>query len=191
MIDSTWNEKLIPLVERDMLIREGLVRRGILSDAYHKEMEKVHLENAHKLQKLIDSRGFPVLSNAGEDAVRKAWLIIHNAISWPDFMKEGLLQMKFAASHQDFPMELIAYTEDRIRFFEGRPQLYGTNLDWQDGELKPTPIEAPDEANLRRRAMGIPPLESFTKNTFDKPPKDPESKAQEFKKWLSRVGWRP
>ena len=40
-IDSYWKEKLTPLVERDHFIREALVRRGVLEDAYHPEMEKV------------------------------------------------------------------------------------------------------------------------------------------------------
>ncbi len=68
-----WKDKLAPLVERDMFIREGLLQRGVLHDGYHKEMEKVHIENARKLKALIDAHGFPVLSSAGESAVKLAW----------------------------------------------------------------------------------------------------------------------
>lgn len=185
-----WKDKLAPLVERDMFIREGLLQRGVLNDAYHPEMEKVHIENARKLKALIDAYGFPVLSTAGESVVKLAWLIIHHAISLPDFMQDCLIEMRLAAAQDDFPKDLLAYTEDRVRFFEGKPQLYGTNSDWQEGELKPTPIEDAPQVNLRRKAMGLAPLESFTSSSMDRPPKDPGSKQQEFEAWLKRTGWR-
>jgi hypothetical protein len=185
-----WKDKLAPLVERDMFIRDALLQRGVLSDAYHKEMEKVHIENARKLKAFIDTHGFPVLSSAGEASVKLAWLIIHHAISLPDFMQDCVIEMRLAGAQKDFPLDLLAYTEDRIRFFEGRPQLYGTNSDWQNGELKPTPIEDIAQVNLRRKSMGLGPLETFTTSSMERPPKDPTAKQQEFEAWLKRTGWR-
>ncbi len=189
MQHEIWVEKLSPLVERDHFTREALLKRGILADTYHPEMEKVHLENARKLKALIDKEGFPTLSTAGEKGVRLSWLIIQHAISLPDFMKEYLLEMRMAAANKDYPLELLACTEDRVAFFEGRGQLYGTSLDWQDGELKPTPIEDPTKLSVRRKAMGLPPqIPSLI--TEERPPQDPVKKQREFMEWLKRVGWR-
>lgn len=185
-----WVEKLNPMVERDHFIREALLKRGDLADTYHPEMEKLHLENARKLQSLIDQKSFPVLSNAGEQGVRLSWLIIQHSISSPDFMKESLVQMRLAASTHDYPLELLAYTEDRIAFFEGRAQLYGTNSDWQEGELKATPIEDPEKLSARRRSMGLPPMMAISPMNQERPPKDPVKKAREFELWLKKVGWR-
>ena len=191
MFDVTWEEKLRFLVDQDHQMRNILIEKGVLSDKYHPEMEKVHINNAQRLKELIDKKGFPVLSNAGERGVRLSWLIIHHSISLPDFMKECLLQMRLAAGQQDYILELLAYTEDRVAYFEGRPQLYGTNCDWVDGELKPTPIEDASRVDLRRKAMGLPPLKiNSVPSSFEKPPKDPERKAREFQDWLIRVGWR-
>lgn len=189
MIDLEWSIKLKPLVESDLNMRNVLLERGILNDAYHPEMEKIHLRNANALMKLIDKKSFPVLSNAGEDGVRKSWLIIHHAISLPDFMKSSLLEMRLAAAEKDYLLELLAYTEDRVAYFEGRRQLYGTNYDWQDGELMPTPIEDPASVDIRRKSIGLPPLGQVIAGDT-KPPKNPESKAKEFAQWLKRVGWR-
>lgn len=185
-----WERKLAILVERDHFIREGLIKRGVLNDAYHPEMEKVHLENARKLKVLIEKHSFPVLSNAGEKGVYLSWIIIHHAISWPDFMNECLIQMRLAAADRDYPLELLAATEDRVAYFEGRPQLYGTNFDWQEGELLPTPIEDPNKLDIRRKSMGLPPLAKGMPITEERPPKEPEKKALEFAAWLKRVGWR-
>lgn len=186
-----WISKLAPLVERDQFIRDALISRGVLEDTYHPEMEKVHKENALKLQTLIEKMGFPVLSNAGEEGVRMSWMIIQHAISLPDLMREWLLQMRLAAAADDYPKDLLAYTDDRIAFFEGRPQLYGTNFDWEDGELRPTLMEDPDHIDDRRKALGLPPLaETLFKIVHTPPPKDPLKKAQEFQNWLKKVGWR-
>lgn len=191
MIDPIWKKKLSPWVERDHFIREALIKRGTLEDTYHPEMEKVHLENVTKLKSLIEEEGFPVLSNAGEEGVRLSWLIIQHGISAPDFMRECLTQMRLAAADGDYPRDLLAYTEDRVAYFEGRPQLYGTNLDWQDGELLPTPIEDPKFLDDRRKSVGLPPLaESLFHFKETPPPKDPQKKTLEFQKWLLRVGWR-
>ncbi|MBA2405276.1 MAG: hypothetical protein H0V66_10935 [Bdellovibrionales bacterium] len=189
--DNFWKDKLIPLVERDQFIRDALDRRGVLEDAYHPEMEKVHLENARKLKELIKKNGFPVLSNAGEEGVQLSWLIIQHAISSPDFMRECLTEIRMAVAQDDYPKDLLAYIDDRIRYFEGLPQLYGTNFDWEDGELRPTPIEDPKFLDLRRKSLGLPPIaETLFKIAHSAPPKDPLKKASEFQKWLLSVGWR-
>lgn len=186
-----WITKLSPLVERDEFIRDALIKRGTLEDTYHPEMEKVHKENAKKLKSLIEKMGFPVLSNAGEQGVKLSWLIIQHSISVPNFMRECLTQIRMAAAQNDYPKDLMAYTDDRIAFFEGRPQLYGTNFDWVDGELRPTPIEDPPHIDFRRKACGLPPLaETLFKVVHHPPPKDPEKKAREFETWLKSVGWR-
>lgn len=190
-MEEFWVSKLTPLVERDHFIREGLLSRGILSDSYHREMEKVQLENARKLQGLIEKNGFPVLSNAGEKGVRLAWIIIMHSISLPNFMRECLTQMRLAAAAQDYSLELLAYAEDRVLFFEGKPQLYGTNFDWQDSEMKPTPIQDISSLPYRRRSMGLPPMPAeVSRVTEERPPRDPVKKAIEFELWLKKVGWR-
>lgn len=186
-----WITFLGPLAQRDLYIREALERRGILEDAYHPEMEKVHKENALALLAYIKTHGFPVLSNAGEKGVQLAWMIIQHAISFPDFQRESLIQMRLAAAAEDYPKDLLAYTDDRIAFFEGRAQLYGTNFDWHQGELRPTLIEDPQFLDHRRKALGLPPIaETLFKIVHSKPPKDLDQKNKEFEIWLKSVGWR-
>lgn len=190
-MDPQWSSKLKPLVQRDFTLREVLMDRGTLNDSYHPEMEKLHLQNAMKLKKLIEKMGFPVLSNAGEEGVRHSWLIIQHSISLPEFMRESLIQMRLAAAQQDYLLELLAYTEDRVAFFENRPQIYGTNLDWQEGELKPTRIEDPSMVDVRRKSIGLPPLaQTLTSTGHERPPADPVKKALEFERWRARVGWQ-
>ena len=190
-VDTYWIEKLTPLIERDQVIQDVLMGKGVLEDTYHPELEKAQLLNAQKLKRMIETKGFPVLSNAGEKGVHLSWLIIQHAISLPDFMRESLIQIRLAVSQEDYPKELLAYTEDKICFLEGRRQLFGTNLEWEEGELKATPIEDPKFVDERRKAFGLPPIaEVLLQVTHTKPPKDPVKKALELKLWLLKVGWR-
>lgn len=191
MFDLTWEEKLGFLVDQDHQMRNILLEKGILTDTYHPELEKVHINNARRLNELIGKMGFPVLSNAGEKGVRLSWLIIHHAVSLPGFMKQCLLEIRLAAGQQDYILELLAYTEDRVAFFEGRPQLYGTNVDWINGELRRTPIEDISRVDIRRRAVGLPPIHlNPVVSTIERPPRDPEKKKREFQEWLLKTGWR-
>lgn len=186
-----WEKFLTPLVERDQFIRDALERRGILEDAYHPEMEKAHKDNTKAFIDYIKLHGFPVLSNAGEKGVKLSWLIIQHSISSPDFQRESLIQMRLAAAQDDYPKDLLAYTEDCIAFFEGRKQLYGTYFDWEIGGLRPAQIEDPKFLDQRRAAMGLPPMaETLFKIVHTKPPKDLEKKQKEFQIWLTSVGWR-
>lgn len=87
---------------------------------------------------------------------------------------------------------------DRICFFEGRPQRYGTQYDWNEsGELAPWLIE--DEAGVdeRRRALGLPPLADNTRRIREgtardgeKRPPDWKERQRQFEAWAKSVGWR-
>lgn len=191
MQEFDWEEKLTPLVQHDHQIKNILLEKGIYSDGYHPDLEKIQLRNAQKIAEFIKKYGFPVLSNAGENGVRLSWLIIHHAISWPDFMRDSLVQMRMAAAQNDYPLELLAYTEDLVAYLEGRPQLYGTHSDWIDGELKTTPVEDPKGLEYRRKSMGLNPIGQMSpQGPHDKPPQNPLEKHKQFNQWLVRIGWR-
>lgn len=183
MIDPLWVEKLTFLTEREHQVREVLREKGILNDVYAPSLEKIHLENARKLSRMIEEMGFPVLSNAGEKGVHLSWFIIYQSIPWPDFMRDSLIQMRLAAAQDDYPLELLPYLDDRISYLEGRPQLYGTKIGHG--------IEDRKRMDLRRQALGLLPFsETILFPETSLPPKDPIKTQQDFENFLVRVGWR-
>ena len=191
MVDLIWEEKLKFYVEQDNQMKNLLLEKGTLNDRYHPELEKVHLNNTKMLSMLIQTHGFPVLSNAGEMGVRFSWLIIFHSISLPAFMKESLFQMRLAAGQNDYPLDLLAYCEDLVAYLEGRKQLYGTHKDWTNGFYRTSPVEDPERLNIRRKSMGLVPVEKDSKLPYQgRPPSDPDFRKREFNEWLSRVGWR-
>jgi hypothetical protein len=126
------------------------------------------------------------------------WLIVQHAIAHPQLQRRGLLLLQEAAARGEVPAAEVALLHDRICFFEGRPQRYGTQYDWtENGELAPWQIE--DEAGVdeRRRAVGLPPLAENTRRIRenaardgDERPHDWQEQQRKFVEWTRMVGWR-
>jgi hypothetical protein len=95
-------------------------------------------------------------------------------------------------------LDQIAMLEDRIRIFEGKRQVYGTQFDWdENNQMSPSPIENLETVDIRREMMGLPPLfkmiekqRELVKKSNEKPPKDKLERRKSFEAWLIKVGWR-
>jgi hypothetical protein len=59
-----------------------------------------------------------------------AWQIVQHAIGDPEFQRRSLELVRGAARRGDADPLQVAMLDDRILFFEGRLQLYGTQFDW-------------------------------------------------------------
>ncbi len=186
-----WVNKLKILVQKDLDLKNVLRERGILNDGYHPELENLHIANAKKLNKLIEKNGFPVLSNAGDEGVKYAWLIIYHAISYPEFMRDCLFEMRIAAAQRDYPLDLLAYIEDLVSFLEGKPQIYGTHMEWYGDELRPSKIGDEQFLEFRRSSFGLGKLsDQLFNHQHERPPRDLVKKMKDFEAWRRRVGWQ-
>jgi hypothetical protein len=190
-------ERLIALAEHDMHMRAQLAATGALYQGYHPDMQRVHEANAAELESLIGSL-WPVAGDVGEDGLNAAWTIVQHAIAMPEFQRRYLAVIKRAVSEGAVPAWQAAMLEDRIRFFEGRPQVYGTQFDWDAaGEMSPLPIDDPANVDARRRAVGLETLaDAISKRRAEaarggeRKPADRAMRQQAFEDWARKVGWR-
>src|SRR5262249_50196693 len=91
-----------------------------------------------------------------------------------------------------------AYLSDRIAVFEGRPQTFGTQFDWDaQGQLSPAPIRDPQTIEERRASIGLPPLadsiaemRASAAADVEVAPADLAQRREQFEAWARRVGWR-
>jgi len=190
--------ELLALAADDAHVRSALAADGQLFFGYAPEMEAVHRRNATRLTALLATHGWPGRSLAGEDGAQAAFLVVQHAIGEPALQKRCLPLLTEAAALGEVPALQPAMLLDRIRFFEGRPQLYGTALDWDgQGRLTVGALEAPEEVDVRRAALGLAPLAVFLEErrleaaqADERPPKDMAGRKAEFEDWARRVGWR-
>ncbi|MCG8307584.1 MAG: hypothetical protein MI975_09355 [Cytophagales bacterium] len=190
-------EKIIELKNADSELRDRLVQNGQLGEGYNEEMEKLHNRNAEILNEIIDTIGYPTIDKVGKKASEASWLIIQHSIGKPDFMKKCAKLLENVITENKAETRNLAYLTDRIAVFEGKPQLYGTQFDWnENGELSPGLVDDLTKVNQRRKSIGLNTLEEQieiirgrAKNESQSPPADFEKRKKEIDKWRKAVGW--
>ena len=190
-------KEIIELQIADLELRDKLVQNGQLFDGYNREMEALHNRHAEILGNIIGEIGYPTVEKVGREANEAAWLVIQHSIGQPEFMKKcAVLLEKAVAENQANPKQL-AYLTDRIANFEGRPQLYGTQFDWDaNGEMNPQLFDDLEKVNERRKNVGLNSLEEQTgiirkqvAAENQKPPADLKERNKQVDEWRKKVGW--
>jgi hypothetical protein len=189
--------ELLDLKGRDDDTRARLVASGLLFQGYNKDMETVHLENAERLETIINQFGWPGVSLVGEEGAEAAFIIAQHAISKPAFQRKCLALISSAVRARDVPARHEALLTDRIRFNERQPQVYGTIFDWdENGVMSPWPIEKPDAVDGRRAVVGLPPLadhiqkiREMASREREVPPDSYAARQREIEEWCRAVGW--
>jgi hypothetical protein len=195
-MNADLSNELMEMKKRDLDVRARLIDERRLYGEYAEEMQQVHIENAHRLDDLVTQYAWPTLSLVGLEGTRAAWLIAQHSICTPDLQRKFLALIADAAKIGEVPKLQVAFLTDRVRAAEGKPQLYGTVLDWdENGELS---CEVEDPANLdaRRQEIG---LRSFADELAShrreveaeggRPPADLMDWKRGRLEWAKRVGW--
>ncbi|WP_027003020.1 DUF6624 domain-containing protein [Hugenholtzia roseola] len=190
-------ENIIDLKNADLALREKLVQSRQLSNGYNEEMKELHNRNAKILSNIVDKIGYPTIDKVGKEANEAAWLVIQHSVGQPEFMKKCAKLLEKAVSENKANPKSLAYLTDRIAVFEGKPQLYGTQFDWdENGNLSPNIFDDLTKVNERRKSIGLNTLEEQTEimrkqviNENQSPPKDFEKRTQEIEQWRKSVGW--
>jgi hypothetical protein len=199
--ENQMNKELIAQLEnlnqRDIETRNRLLEEGRLYGKYDEEMQNVHRENALALHEIISIHGWPGISVVGLEGSRAAWLIAQHAICTPSIQRKFFEYISKAAASGDVPQKQVALLTDRIRYSEGKPQIYGTVLDWnENGELT-CELENPEMVDELREQVGLPPFQqSLQEHRAEieaeggKPPKNYKAYKQAGYDWARSVGWR-
>jgi hypothetical protein len=191
--------ELIEMRDEDKRVRDELAKDGSLFEGYHLQMEAVHKRNAARLAEIIEQHGWPTISLVGEDGEEAAWLIAQHDIGEPHFQRRALVLIREAIEKDEAPRWQIAYLEDRIRSLEGRPQLYGSQFDWdENGLMSPyTPIEDEENVDERRASVGLNPLvqviaehRALASQSNEPRPVDVVRRRKAMDEWARSVGWR-
>jgi len=191
-MDCRIADELIAMAELDRKVHDELATSGALYEGYDPRMAAIHEKNASRLQAIIAQIGWPTERLVGKRAAKAAWLVAQHAISQPEFQRSCLKFLAEAALEHMVPPWQPAMLEDRIRVFENRLQLYGTQLKPDaHGNMRPHAIEDPERVDERRHAVGLEPLAEILARAKPQPlPADRERFERDYQKWLIEVGWR-
>lgn len=193
-MDRDLQRELVGMAEEDERVREELAATGELFQGYAPRMAEVHSRNGEALEKIVLEHGWPGKKLVGVKGAGAAWLILQHAIGSPSLQRGCLPLLKEAAERGDIDPAQVAYLEDRICFFEKRPQRYGTQFGWdKEGKMSPWTLEDPEKVDEYRKSVGLGTLaeriEQMRRDTQDEPRPDMEKLEIEAAEWARRVGW--
>jgi hypothetical protein len=193
--DLSW--ELVDMAEQGRAIWAAVSTEDPLFYGHHQMMEGHCRRGAERLNAIFDLVGWPGREVNRGGGWAADWLLYH-AIWSPDVMRRGLGLLRAAERRGEVDPLDVALLEDRILMLEGRPQQYGTQLDWdRHGELNPLPIAAARDVDVRRSAVGLGPLlkemeevRAEVKRYRQRAPADRVARRAAIEEWARSVGWR-
>lgn len=164
-MNNDLREELLSMQKEDERLMRELMEAGELKeDEYHPRIKQLHEANVARVKEIIAEYGWPGKSIVGQEGAKAAWLIVQHGTLDPAFMERALLLLKDAVATGEAEGWCLAYLQDRTLTMAGKPQIYGTQHDFdQSGIAHPLPIAEPDEVDRLRKGMGMGPLSEATK----------------------------
>ncbi len=139
---------------------DGMQAPGLV--VVNRQMALADSVNLVKVKAILDSRGWPTYSEAG-DLYAALFLVIQHADLLTQLKYLPMIQQ--AETNSDVDPESVAMLQDRILVRQGKKQLYGSQLYYDDSArtYKISPIVDEARVNDRRAAKGMAPLQDYLK----------------------------
>lgn len=158
--ESTYNPALLNeltlMYEKDQEARFKVINAGNLASEAGEEMiEKIDQEHLPRLKAIVDQFGWPGFRTVGAEGADKMWLLVQHCDGEIEFQKTCLQLLKDSVAKGDAPKRHLAYLMDRVLVNEGKPQVYGTQVQIIEGKALPFPVEDPHNLDNLRKEMGI------------------------------------
>ncbi len=149
--NPTLAQELLAMAAEDQRVREAGVEP--------EEIRRVDQLNTERMTQLLKDNGWPRAATVGCPAVRAAWLLVQHTT---DLLLETVSDMEQAAEAGELPRADVALSIDRVRLYQGRRQLYGSQLMGNaQGRMALVPIEDRARVDERRAAMGMESLKEY------------------------------
>ncbi|MDN3643059.1 hypothetical protein QWY87_10125 [Lutimonas halocynthiae] len=129
-------------------------------------MEEINMkENQRRLFELLDKYGWPTASEVTEYAAAGAALVINHSSYEIRSKYFPMLEEAFKKGEAQ-PLR-YAKMSDRLLVEEGKEQLYGTQIKFNNGVREPELIKDPQYVDKRRAEIGLGQLAPYLKDRFD------------------------
>ncbi|MBO9577007.1 MAG: hypothetical protein J7494_14845 [Sphingobium sp.] len=119
--------------------------------------------NTEWLKKIVAEKGWPKISDVGEGAALRAWLMVQHADADPVFQLQVLRLMEPLLAKGDVSKSNYAYLYDRIMLKLNGKQRYASQMMCENGKRQPSPLEDEHAVERYRSEMGMPALVEYMK----------------------------
>ncbi|MBK9567849.1 MAG: DUF6624 domain-containing protein [Saprospiraceae bacterium] len=120
--------------------------------------------NLIKVCKILDTHGWIGPDIVGRQGSSAIFLVIQHA-DLP-IQEKYLPLMREAVKNNKAQGSSLALLEDRVALRQGKRQIYGSQVgrDDESGQHYVLPLEDPDNVDVRRASVGLPPLADYVNN---------------------------
>ncbi len=163
-------DELLERMKKDQEFRHAMMESHFkqkLTESERTELQRVisklhnvDRENREWLKPLIQKHGWLGKTLVGKKGANAAWLLVQHSDDDPGFQKECLALMEKMKKGEVTPVNL-GYLTDRVLAAEGKPQRYGTQVEFVDGKPRPKNVEDPKNLDKRRREIGLGPIADY------------------------------
>ena len=123
--------------------------------------------NLEWMRVVLVNYGWPGRRLVGDEGSHGAWLLLQHADRDTALQRTALRLLENAVRSGDASRRDLAYLTDRVRVAEGRPQVYGTQLEYDSrGCASPSPNEEPAQLDARRASAGLEPVAQYVQRTM-------------------------
>lgn len=130
-----------------------------ITDSLMRLQSKADAGNTSRVTAVIDKYGYPGKSLVGKENASLAFMVIQHSDA--ETQRKYLPLLTKAAEKGELPKQSLALLIDRVKTELNEKQVYGTQL-WQMGNsVKLYPIADEANVNVRRKKVGLPPLETY------------------------------
>jgi hypothetical protein len=162
-LDTSLRAELLRLGAQDQEGREDIpavVARGDTATLFR--FMKADSARTLRLKDIVARHGWPTRALVGKDGVEAAWLILQHSSdnAWQERM---LPVLERAAAAGQISRTDVALLTDRVLVHGGKPQRYGNSFSLKDRRLVADPIEDMGGLDVRRAALGLPPMREYVR----------------------------
>lgn len=136
-------------------------QQGIELRKLFKLMEQTDSLNLITVDSIINKYGWLGAEEIGESANATLFMVIQHA--GLKTQEKYLPIMRIAAKNKKLKATSLALLEDRIAMFQGRKQIYGSQVAWNLKTNKYTimPLLDPENVDVRRAEIGLGPYSAY------------------------------
>ncbi|MEQ1923917.1 MAG: DUF6624 domain-containing protein [Pyrinomonadaceae bacterium] len=136
-------------------------------DEHYKKIKDTFKNHIPVLKKIITEKGFPTYDMVGKEAAGNFFTMIQHADSDLAFQKACLKIVEKLVKKNQADGRSFAYLTDRVNINSGKPQIYGTQLEYKNGEAFSKNLGNAKEVNKRRAKLRMEPLEDYLKKATE------------------------
>ena len=133
-------------------------------DSMETALKNVCIKNLDATKSYFKDYGFPGIKENGAQTALHFWLIVQHGDHDVDFQNSVLIAMEKQLINDNVYTRNYPYLYDRVQKNKNKPQLYGTQIIYDEAGLpKVYNLENPNLVNDRRKNMGLETIELYLK----------------------------